>query len=281
MSILSKLIFVTAFFGVTGWAQANVAESLFQQPRNVSEALDQDRQYSLPLGKVRFDRSIGRDVPARVKRLKGEFNSVLWELSGAESLNEAQARLDSLTQEPQFELLYACKGRDCGESFAWANSVFRQPNLYGNDRNQNLWVVRDKGAQRYHVYYLVERPNRRIYFYEESLSVPDLVLDEARFKEMLGHQGFVIIGEAVIDGGKADIKPLVDKLSPYVGLKGGKQLVVHRHGPALKVDVVNPLKAALQAAGFSIEVVDVGNSAPRSEAPGDAWIEWVDPDWNP
>lgn len=281
MGNLSKLIFVTVFFGVSALVQASTTEKIFQQAKVISESSDQDRQYQLPLGRVKFDRSVGRDVPSRVKRLDGEFRAMLWELKGDVSLPEAQNRVDSFLSDVRFEQQFFCRGRDCGESFAWANTIFQQPNLYGNDRNQTLWVTKDKGAQRYHVFYLVERPNRRIYFYEESLFVPDLVLDASLVKDLLTHQGFIIVGEVVIEGGKPALAKVVDKLSPHAGAVSAKQLVIHRHGLALEVDIEGPLKSALKQAGLSFSVADVGNKAPRSDAPGIAWVEWVDPGWTP
>lgn len=281
MGNLGKLIFVTLFFGVSAWVQANTTEKIFLQAKVIEQSSKQDRQYHLPLGRVKFDRSVGRDVPSRVKKLDGEFGFVLWELTGDVSLPEAQKQVESHLADARFEQQFFCRGRDCGESFAWANAIFQQPNLYGNDRNQTLWVTKDKGAQRYHVFYLVERPNRRIYFYEETLFVPDLVLDASLVKDMLTHQGYIIVGEVVIEGKQPVLTKVVDKLMPYAGSVSASQLVVHRHGLALEVDIEGPLKTALKQAGLDFSVTDVRNMAPREDAPGIAWVEWVDPDWKP
>lgn len=286
MGILSKLIIVTAFFGfyIVGMgseAKANPTERLFSQSKMLSETRHENHHYLLPLGRVKLDRSIGRDVPSRYKRLDGDFRATVWELTGGESLEEYQGRVNAYINEQRLEPMFQCAGRDCGESFSWANSVFKQATLYGNDRRQTLWVVKDRGVQRYHVFYLVERPNRRIYFYEESLSVPDLVLDETVIRELLGHQGYLILGEVVFEAGKPDLTIILDKIKRHKAAISPRLLVVHRHGNGQFSNVAEQLKQELAAAGLDFTVEDLGNRAPRAEAPGSVWLELVDEAWRP
>ena len=143
-------------------------------------------------------------------------------------------------------------------------------------------MVKDKGQRRYHVFYLVERPNRRTYFYEETLYIPDLALDESLIRQLLGNQGHLVLGEVPFHEGKPDFAPVIDKLLPHLATIPPRLLVVHRHDSALqRDDLADGLRQSLRAAGITVEVRDVANLAPRVSAPGKAWVDWVDPDWKP
>ena len=282
MSDFGKTAFLVVVFLASFTQPAAAVERIFQQAKIVSEKQDDQRHYLLPLGRVKLDRALGRDVPSEYKRLDGMFESVVWELTGNLTIAEAKALTEEYIGSAKFELLFACFSRDCGDSFAWANSVFGEALLYGNDRTQSLWVVKDKGQRRYHVFYLIERPNRRSYFYEETLFVPDLTLDESVIRELLKSQGHVILGEIPFHDGAADFNPVLEKLLPHVAAIPPQLLVLHRHNSALEqTGLAQQLKQALQSKGVQVDVKDVANLAPRVSAPGNAWVEWVMPDWKP
>lgn len=282
MNRFGKLALLGVLYLASFTLPVAAGERVFQQAKIVSEKKEDNRHYLLPLGRVKPDRALGRDLPAEYKRLDGIFESVVWELTGNQTIAEAKAQVQEFLDKAKFELLFACFNRDCGDSFAWANSVFGEALLYGNDRTQSLWVVKDKGQRRYHVFYLVERPNRRSYFYEEALYIPDLALDESVIRDLLKNQGHLILGEIPFHDGKADFAPVLDKLLPHVTSIPPRLLVLHRHNSALQnTNLINELKQALKSAGIEVEVVDVANHAPRASAPGNAWVEWVMPDWKP
>jgi hypothetical protein len=282
MSVFGKAVFLFVVFLACFTQPAAAVERIFQQARIVSEKQDDKRHYLLPLGRVKPDRALGRDLPAEYKRLDGAFESVVWELTGNQTIAESQAQVQDYIDSTKFELLFACFSRDCGESFAWANSVFNEALLYGNDRTQSLWVVKDKGQRRYHVFYLIQRPNRRAYFYEETLHIPDLALDESVIRDLLKQQGHVVLGEVPFHDGAADFTPVLDKLLPHVAAIPPKLLVLHRHNSALEqTGLAGQLVQVLKDKGIEVEVRDVANLAPRTSAPGNAWVEWVMPDWKP
>jgi len=256
-------------------------EQIFHDAKILQEKQQENRHYLAPLGRVKPDRNLGTDVPSRYKRLEGVYSSVLWELTGDQTLQEAQQEVSAALSSSRYEMLFSCVGRDCGESYAWANSIFSQPLLYGNDRSQSLWTVKDRGAQRYHVFYLVERPNRRRYFYEEVLDVPDMLLDKRMIEELLDRQGYLVLGEILFHDGKPELQPLIDKIKPHVGSVMPLQLVIHVHDPAAPKDLAEQLADSLKAAGIIVPVTSVGNLAPRESAPGKVWVEWVKPDWAP
>ena len=281
MNLSMQRLVLCGLLMASGASLALTTERIFQDARIVDEERSDDRHYLLPLGRVKYDRSLGRDVPARYKRMDGEFEAIVWELTGGEPLPEAKQRIDAHLEDPRFELLFQCQSRDCGESFAWANSVFEKPILYGNDRSQNLWVIKDVGAQVYHVFYLVERPNRRKYLYEETFKVPDLILSDSVIKEALERDGYLILGEIPVNAGAPEFADLIERLKPHVKAVPPQLLVIHRHGSANQVPMLEPLRKALAQAGIEAQVEDLGNSAPRPHAPARAWLEWVDPEWQP
>ena len=282
MSDFGKTAFLAVVLLASFTQPAAAVERIFEQAKIVSEKADDKRHYLLPLGRVKHDRTLGRDVPAEYKRLDGVFESVVWELTGNQSIGESKAQVEAYLEAATFEPLFSCFNRDCGESFAWANSVFGEALLYGNDRTQSLWVVKDKGQRRYHVFYLVERPNRRSYFYEETLYIPDLALDESLIRGLLKDQGHVVLGEVPFHDGTPDFTLVLDKLLPHVAAIPPKLLVLHRHNSALEhTGLAQQLQQALQSKGIEVEVKDVANLAPRVSAPGNVWVEWVMPDWKP
>ncbi|MEE2731881.1 MAG: DUF4892 domain-containing protein [Pseudomonadota bacterium] len=277
-----RLVFLPLALLLSAMGPSAAAEAIFPQAKLVAETSEENRHYLLPLGRVKLDRRLGRDLPAEYKRLDGIFASQVWELSGNQTLAESKAQVQSHIDQARYDLLFSCFSRDCGESFAWANSVFGEAVLYGNDRTQSLWVVKDKGQRRYHVFYLVERPNRRSYFYEETLFVPDLTLDESVIRELLNTQGHLLLGEVPVHDGTPDFGPVLEKLVPHSASIPPRLLVLHRHGDALQQsDLVAQFKQALQSKGLNVEVKDVANLAPRVSAPGNIWVEWVRPDWKP
>lgn len=286
MSILRKL---TVFAAITFTAipvSGYSGEHFFPQAKVIAERGQENHHYLLPLGRVKRDRDLGRDVPSSYKRLEGRFSSTLWELERDFPLREAREIVTTKLDVPGYEILFSCEGRDCGESFAWANSVFDQAKVYGNDRSQSLWTVRDRGAQRYHVFYLVERPNRRTYFYHESLEVPDLALDADVIQQLLEQQGYVVLGEVMIrDGREPDFGLVVEKIKKHGSQLAPELLVIHRQGDigevAQSLSLQKSLVSALADIGVQAQVEDVSNLAPRADAPSSIWVEWVNPDWKP
>ena len=256
----------------------------FPSAEVISKQQVENHSYILPLGRIKKDRNVDRDLPAEYKRVTGEFTSVVWEITDAVVLKEAQQILKAWVKESQFEMLFQCEKRDCGESFAWANSMFNQPLLYGNDRSQSLWVVKNKVARRYQLYYLIERPNRRIYLYRETLHMPEAALDRESITALHASRGSVIVGELPLVDLDQELAALVSKLTALNVVSEPLLLVVHRHGSALEqgADVVSKLKKQLAANGFTkAKVEDVANLSPSPDALSHCWVEWVNPDWVP
>lgn len=281
--------FVLVVLLMSSVAQANVRESIFQSVKVIDEQKEDKRLYFLPLGRIKKDTASGRLLPAEYKRLNGQFESVVWELTGGLSLKEARAKVETFVTQPRFKMLFQCEKRDCGESFAWANSIFQQPNLYGNDRAQAMWVLKDVGTRRYHLFYLIERPNRRIYFYEETLTLEDQPLDAEFVSAHLNNTGRVVVGtfplKDVVQEAQAIAETIQSIVSGLPAHSKGYLLVLHRHGKALKADpqtIIHALEQVLAKQGITqFQVQDVANLAPNSDAETSCWLEWVNPSWEP
>lgn len=281
---LSIVTLFTVFFGLTATAiQANTVERIFPQAEPVAQKAEKGVHYLLPLGRVKDDRSAGRVQPSRFERLQGDLTALTWRLGTELSLQDAHQQLEAVLAAENPERLFYCEGRDCGESFLWANSIFQRPVLFGSDRNQYLWVIRDPGQPRYHILYLIERPNRRIYLHEESLLVPEGMETAGQIKLLLERVGRVRVGDVPLDGGKADFASVVSRVKAWqadVGLP--VLLVLHRHGNARTQDALaEQLRKSLMDAGVTGRVEDVGALAPDANAGSLVWVEWVNEHWVP
>jgi len=70
-------------------------------------------------------------------------------------------------------ILYQCASRDCGRSSSWAQNIFNNSKLYGEDGSQfYLSASINKDGQQWLVsVYAVERGNRRVYAHIETLKL--------------------------------------------------------------------------------------------------------------
>lgn len=284
--MLRQLIVVlfTGFFGLTATViQANAVERIFPAAEQVGKRQENNLHYLLPLGRVKEDRSAGRVQPSRFDRLQGDLIALTWRLESDLTLLDAKRQVDDYLSALNADRLFYCESRDCGESFSWANQIFQQPVLFGSDRNQYLWVVQDRGQPRYHVLYLIERPNRRIYLHEDTLTVP-LGLETAdQITQMLDRNGRVRIADVPFAGGTADFSKVIERLKGLqAAVKRPLLLVLHRHGDARDSnDMAAALRQQLDTAGLPAQVEDVGPWAPDANATGLVWVEWVNQEWRP
>jgi len=67
------------------------------------------------------------------------------------------------------ELKFSCRGRTCGSSSYWANSVFEQAILYGPEQYQYYFIVELPDGGGYTAVYVGQRATRKIYVYIESI----------------------------------------------------------------------------------------------------------------
>lgn len=126
----------------------------------------------VPLGSVKEGRD-GRATPETSKRVAGRMQKSLYQLPSELGLNAVKATLESawMEQNPGSRPLYRCIGRECGQSNLWANDVFSDSLLFGNDRTQfaNIYLSADGNALG--LLYGSERPNKRSHFIVMSVAL--------------------------------------------------------------------------------------------------------------
>jgi len=279
-----KVILCTGFMGLFATAvAANTVEKIFPIAQSVGEKTENAVRYLLPLGRVKEDPKVGRIQPSKYKRVDGNLLALTWQLDSSLTLQDARKQIEAFLDNQKVERLFQCEGRDCGESFSWADSIFNQSLLFGSDRTQRLWVIKDRDAVRYHVLYLVERPNRRIYLHEDTIIVPAQMQSAEQALSVLNSRGRIIVAGVPVKAGKGDFSGVLERLSawqPEISIP--LLLVLHRHGPAVKDQgLLEQLRELLKSQKLAGKVEDVGPLAPDSNAPAPVWVEWVDPDWTP
>ena len=93
-----------------------------------------------------------------------------------EDSSRREARDYYLTQLSQrhAQILFQCSGRGCGRSNVWANQIFGQATLYGNDEDQDYVAAAYRapdGTIQLVLVYTVTRGNQREYTWVEQLAV--------------------------------------------------------------------------------------------------------------
>ena len=282
-----RLSIVTLFTVLSGLApvvvQANTVERLFPEAEQVARRSEKVNPYLLPLGRIKEDRVAGRVQPSKFQRLQGELDALTWRLAGDVTLQDAHRQVAEFIRQQNPERLFYCESRDCGESFAWANGFFQESVLFGSDRAQYLWTFKDRNLSRYHVLYLVERPNRRLYLHEDSLLVPEGMETAGQVALSLDRSGRVRVGAVPFSDGKGDFSTVVKRVKDWrADVSHPLLLVLHRHGPARgSVGLLSQLQKALEEAGLAATVEDVGALAPDPNAGGVVWVDWVNEAWVP
>ena len=130
---------------VCGSVRAETAAQLLQQlngfphaqPVAFSEA--QVRDYEVGLGAIR--KVGGAWTFKSSKRFDGLLTSYTWQIvdgfTSLEVLDELEA---TIRERSRGELLFGCDGRACGPGVQWANRVFHQRVLYGQEELQRYRV---------------------------------------------------------------------------------------------------------------------------------------------
>lgn len=72
----------------------------------------------------------------------------------------------------QGEILFECRGRSCGSSNYWANTVFSMPILYGPEQYQHYLIVKLENGN-YVAVYVATRGTRKLYVHIEITRLPE------------------------------------------------------------------------------------------------------------
>ncbi|RMH85805.1 DUF4892 domain-containing protein [Pseudomonas sp. AOB-7] len=113
-------------------------------------------------GRLRYEREI---------LAQGRHAAVTYELPRTHSADQVFTSARESLLEQGAELLYWCKGRECGASSLWANSVFGNATLYGSDDQQAYALLRlaEPNHDSLLALYSITRGNRRAYLHAEQL----------------------------------------------------------------------------------------------------------------
>ncbi|MGX5219595.1 DUF4892 domain-containing protein [Pseudomonas segetis] len=133
-----------------------------------SEQAEQERIY--PQGSIR--RISGRLRYENEIQLKGDLTAITYRLPDTHSSDQVFNSTREALLAKNAQMLYWCKGRDCGGSSLWANSVFSKSILYGPDDQQAFALFRLAEPQQDSVLalYSITRGNRRAYLHAELLA---------------------------------------------------------------------------------------------------------------
>lgn len=134
------------------------------------------------------------------------------------------------------DVLFSCRGRDCGRSAQWANQVFGEATLYGPDAGQ--FYLAGKRPEGLLSVYVIERGNRRINVLIRLLVTDDNVAVQSgpRIAQQLGSRGYVVVNGVVpnVDGSlPAKANDVLASLRPHLEkLREGQVYVVcHLYAP--------------------------------------------------
>ncbi len=134
------------------------------------------------------------------------------------------------------DVLFTCRGRDCGRSAQWANQVFGEATLYGPDAGQ--FYLAGKRAEGLVSLYVIERGNRRVNVLVRLLVTDNdvAVASGLRVVQTLGSRGHVIVTgvlpnvdgtlPARANGVLASLKPHLERLR-----EGQVYVVCHLYAP--------------------------------------------------
>ena len=114
-------------------------------------------------------------------------------------------------------VLYQCSSRDCGRSSSWAQNIFNNSKLYGEDASQfYLSAAVQKAGQQWLVsVYTVERGNRRVYAHIETLKLnsplsSDVALSSVTEKSPIFVFSYGLNGVVSVNPPLADINKIIE-----------------------------------------------------------------------
>ena len=125
------------------------------------------------LGQWGFDKSV---------RVNGVRAASTYQLQDGFSASQLADELETVVKNRGYRVLFSCLGRDCGRAVQWANRVFQQRLLYGQENEQRYWIAvkkTDAGVQ-VNLAYASFRTEARQYLHLEVLNlegpVPEVLL---------------------------------------------------------------------------------------------------------
>ncbi|WP_430462935.1 DUF4892 domain-containing protein [Thalassolituus sp. LLYu03] len=120
-------------------------------------------------------------------RLKADVERKVWSLPEQVPFDELVSFYS--TQFAGADVLYECRGLDCGSSNFWANDIFANARLVGREQNQFYQVARtaaDKqGVTTLYVLYLVQRGSRQLMVNLDVVTTRDKVTVDGQVRDQI------------------------------------------------------------------------------------------------
>ncbi len=240
-----------------------------------SKAFD-NTEYRLVLSGLQRREAV---TSGEVERLiNADVKRTFWQLS---SNHEVSQVMSHYLNQWDGEVLYQCRGLDCGSSNFWANKIFHNAKLYGRDINQAYAVVMDPEKEnKTYVLYAIQRSKKTIYFNIDEVDSSDAIENEevARqsIKTAINNGAGWLPGFNTIDGriDEKASKVLIETLKGLdAGIKRRLYLIVHcyqANNMADNFSCSTRLSQQLRAAVYEGFEIPVFGHGALTLPPGDA-----------
>ena len=135
------------------------------------------RGYEFVTGRV--DRSQRDRRIDSAQRIAGRLVRVTYRLPTGTRYEDVIGHYQSLVADQDGEVVFTCRGRDCGRSTVWANDVFGVKELVAPDSAQ--FYLAAAIGKRLAAIYVVQRGNRRVYVHLEVAQTADAEVQDVRW----------------------------------------------------------------------------------------------------
>ena len=115
----------------------------------------------------------GRYFADKEERIDGLLHRQVWEIGSDVILDDAHQFIFDQVLSYHPDVVFDCRGLDCGFSNVWANQLLGVPQLYGRDTEQYYTTVSFNADGQAYVLsvYTVQRGNRRVYQLADLVAV--------------------------------------------------------------------------------------------------------------
>ncbi len=236
------------------------------------------RSYEFVTGRV--DRSHRNARIDHSVRLPAELVRVTYRTPDGSRFDEVIDHYRGLVRDLDADVVFTCRGRDCGRSTVWANDVFHVKELVAPDSAQ-FYLAAAWGRNLASIY-VVQRGNRRVYAHVDlARAAAEVPLRGAgrSVSRSLSQHGFAVLEEitpdraGVLDAG--DLQALDDIAGELTGFAGRTIYVVCHLGGLAAVETslaratacAEQASARLRAAGAEVVGFGGGPLLPRQGVP--------------
>lgn len=223
----------------------------------VNYAVDPRADYRFALGSL--EQVNGVERPEKEERLSGSLTRISYQIPDGSNTRDVYNHFYQQLKSRNAQMLYECRGRECGSSNHWANDIFRFSRLYGVDRTQYYAAASLPGVSV--ALYVVERGNRRIYAHIDVIETDPA----ARLISTLTDRGYATW---VLDDQPLSQQSLEALASALVSFPNKLAVTVHHQGDSF-ADALDKAQRVsdqltLELAGLlgEVTVVPVGRWVP-------------------